>query len=152
MASDLDEKETDLSDQDDALAAEIVDDETEPFDDYRSLSGMAVLALIIGVVSPLAFVAPVMLLLPMVGMVLGVLAVLQTWARDLHYHPHVQARHVAGANNTLYLAADRLSMGPDLPGWGVLNDHRSLRLTRPGSARISDWCLDTACRRPASQS
>jgi hypothetical protein len=61
--------------------------------------------------------------------------------RWLHYHPHVQARRRVGANNTLYLAADKLSLDPRLPGWGCLSWHAGLQLTTPGSRRISQWSL-----------
>lgn len=64
--------------------------------------------------------------------------------RWLHYHPHVQARHRAGANNTLYLAARQLSLDPQLPGWACLNYHPGLRLTETDSPRLSAWQLPSA--------
>jgi len=61
--------------------------------------------------------------------------------RWLHYHPHVQARDRAGANNTLYLGARHLSLDSQLPGWACLNYHSGLRLTKIDSRRLSDWQL-----------
>jgi hypothetical protein len=70
--------------------------------------------------------------------------------RWLHYHPHVQARDSAGANNTLYLAARQLSLDPRLPGWACLNYHPGLRLTKTDSRRLSDWQLPPEIFRSAA--
>jgi hypothetical protein len=57
------------------------------------------------------------------------------WLKD---HPHV--RDGWGRTNTLYVAAERLSLGEEalaLPGWGMFPS--GLRLTVPGSTRPSHW-------------
>ncbi len=78
MTSDVHEMRGELSDDDPRAAGydkfDEFDDEDET-EDYRSLSGLAVAALIVGVVSPLALVAPILLLIPLLGTVLGLLAV-----------------------------------------------------------------------------
>lgn len=78
MTSDVHEMRGELFDDDPRAAGydedDEFDDEDEP-EDYRSLSGLAVAALIVGVVSPLALVAPILLLIPLLGTVLGLLAI-----------------------------------------------------------------------------
>jgi hypothetical protein len=78
MTSDVHEMRGELFDDDPRAAGydedDEFDDEDEP-EDYRSLSGLAVTALIVGVVSPLALVAPILLLIPLLGTVLGLLAI-----------------------------------------------------------------------------
>lgn len=64
-------------------------------------------------------------------------------AEWMRYHPHLSAG-AHRTNNTLYVAADRLSIDGspiDLPGAGVLPKfHDGLRLTKPGGGR-SRWLL-----------
>ena len=52
--------------------------------------------------------------------------------------PHFQPR---GSRNTrVYVARERL-IGTDLPGYGVFHYHDGLRLTAPGSKRLTEWRL-----------
>jgi hypothetical protein len=60
-------------------------DDDESFEDYRSLSGLAVAALIIGLCSPLAFFAPIFLLVPILGLLLGGLAIVRIWRESEYY-------------------------------------------------------------------
>jgi hypothetical protein len=85
MSRELDEQKT-ARDEDwsSAQPADDLDDD-ESFEDYRSLSGMAVAALIIGLCSPLAFFAPIFLAVPLLGLALGVLAVLRIWRESEYY-------------------------------------------------------------------
>lgn len=57
----------------------------------------------------------------------------------LHAHPHARAGW--STPNTLYIAADRLSLALQLPGAGILKTGR--RLTAPGATpsrwRVPDW-------------
>jgi hypothetical protein len=63
------------------------------------------------------------------------------WARE--YHPHFDGHH--GANNTVYIASDRLEIGGvacGLDGGGVFKRfHEGLRLTAPEAKRRSRWLL-----------
>jgi hypothetical protein len=56
-------------------AAEDEFEDEDQFEDYRSLSGLAVAALVVGLLSPVAFAAPPLLVVPILGVVLGLLAV-----------------------------------------------------------------------------
>lgn len=64
-------------------------------------------------------------------------------------HPHLVDR--ARPNNTLYVASDRLSLDPSLPGSGLLPLRDDRILTRRGQSRRSVWSLP-ACFHPDSGS
>jgi hypothetical protein len=92
MASDLEETPAGLTEHDAALLADdtvsLADDAydaEEDFEDYRSLSGLAVTALIVGVLSVTAFAWRPMLLVPIAGVVLGVLAVVKIRREPEYY-------------------------------------------------------------------
>jgi hypothetical protein len=67
------------------------------------------------------------------------------WARG---HPHFEPVYRVIRPNNVYVAAERLNaeVGSELPGWGVFRWDERLRLTHPGSQRMSEWrpieCLD----------
>jgi hypothetical protein len=68
-------------------------------------------------------------------------------------HPHVVLREVyreaSKGRNSLYVAAERLSFRPELPGAGTMGLYRdALRLTKPGSRLRSTWRLPE-CFNPA---
>jgi hypothetical protein len=66
------------------------------------------------------------------------------------YHPHFHLRN-PGANNTLYVARERLSLGGrtlPIPGGGVFPGYReALRLTAPGETR-RNWRLPSWFHHP----
>jgi hypothetical protein len=90
---------------------------------------MAVAALIISICSPLAFLAPVLLLIPVLGLVLGVLAVLRIW-RESEYYTGLGLA-VTGASLSLVLATTAGAMHTIL---GVLE-------VPEGYAEVSFWDL-----------
>lgn len=61
----------------------------------------------------------------------------------LEGHPHVLESRRQETNNTLYIAADNLSLNNTLPGAGLLRFSEAIRLTKPGFTR-SRWDLDQA--------
>ena len=52
-----------------------------------------------------------------------------------HWHPHASVSHLNGANNTLYLPAERLAFAPDHPGYGTLKYDPSRILTMKGMSK-----------------
>jgi len=60
-------------------------DDDQEFEDYRSLSGLAVAALILGLLSPIAFAAPILLLIPILAVVLGLLAICKIRRESEYY-------------------------------------------------------------------
>jgi hypothetical protein len=67
------------------------------------------------------------------------------WASD---HPHVVEWH--RPFNTIYIAAQHLSLAPELPGAGVFTFRDQLRLSIPGG-HMSHWSLPTAFLPPDGQ-
>lgn len=59
----------------------------------------------------------------------------------LEGHPHANAKRRGRPNNTIYVASERLSFSPDLPGGGILHFHENNRLTKYGETR-SKWGLN----------
>jgi hypothetical protein len=63
------------------------------------------------------------------------------WASE--YHPHFDGKH--GANNTVYIASDRLEIGgiaSSADGGGIFKKfHEDLCLTAPGANNRSHWLL-----------
>jgi hypothetical protein len=55
-------------------------------------------------------------------------------------HPHLIRKRRISANNTIYIARDRLSWNSDIPGGGVFQFDQSLVLTKEGLSR-SRWSL-----------
>lgn len=85
MKDDLKQLEPDRADYDlDATLVDDLDDDQE-FEDYRSLSGLAVAALICGLLSVVAYFHPFLLLVPLLTIVLGVLAVIMI-RREREYY------------------------------------------------------------------
>jgi hypothetical protein len=68
-----------------------------------------------------------------------------SWLRD---HPHVLPQRAASTNNTIYVASERLSTDPSLPGSDVFRFDDALVLTKPGEKR-SRWQLPSPFRRVA---
>jgi hypothetical protein len=64
------------------------------------------------------------------------------------YHPHLSPAY-RGRTNLVYVATERLSHDPALPGWGVLRWSPSLTLTAPGSTGLLTWELP-ACFHPST--
>jgi len=60
------------------------------------------------------------------------------------YHPHTD-RSRYGRNNTIYVARDRLTWQPDVPGAGLLNFTEKLILTQKGYSK-SRWNLPSFFR------
>jgi hypothetical protein len=64
------------------------------------------------------------------------------------YHPHA-----AGADrrppDLVYVATDRLTRHPELPGWGVFRWAPRLQLTDPGNAGLGSWRLP-GCFHPST--
>lgn len=59
----------------------------------------------------------------------------------MEYHPHTQADSSGfGGNNTIYVARDRLTWQPDMPGAGLLSFNKKLLLTKIGYSK-SKWNL-----------
>jgi hypothetical protein len=56
------------------------------------------------------------------------------------YHPHTTERSRKQTNNTIYVAAEKLSWNRSLPGSGMLRYSDKLVLTNPGSQK-SIWAL-----------
>jgi len=57
----------------------------------------------------------------------------------IDYHPHTAPSYLKG-NNTVYIARDRLTLIPEMPGAGVLNFADKLILTKTGYSK-SRWAL-----------
>jgi hypothetical protein len=56
------------------------------------------------------------------------------------YHPHFSTPYL-GRPNYVFVATDRFSHDPTLPGWGVFRWTPRLRLTAPGSSGLTQWRL-----------
>ena len=59
----------------------------------------------------------------------------------LQYHPHALSRRLENPNNCIYLAAEKASWDPTLPGYGLFPEiQEDLILTKPGMTR-NRWTL-----------
>ena len=67
-------------------------------------------------------------------------AELPSWLAD---HPHAIGRRRKTANNTIYVASERLTLDPRYAGGGTFRYEDSLRLTKEGMSRTR-WNLDPA--------
>ncbi len=63
---------------------------------------------------------------------------LPSWLTD---HPHASAWRRKSANNTIYIASERLAIDPRYAGGGTFRYEDSLRLTKSGMSRTR-WNLD----------
>jgi hypothetical protein len=66
----------------------------------------------------------------------------------LREHIHAHPSRINNPSNTVYIARDRLSLDPNLPGYGILNYHFSLVLSKYGHPK-SHWNLPTHFRNVA---
>ncbi len=58
----------------------------------------------------------------------------------MEYHPHTHPKRLEDKNNTIYVARDRLTWQPDMPGAGLLSFTKKLILTKKGCPK-SRWDL-----------
>ncbi|HBC75910.1 MAG TPA: hypothetical protein DC017_13880 [Candidatus Wallbacteria bacterium] len=58
----------------------------------------------------------------------------------LKYHPHARDNRIILKNNTIYIAKDKLSFNPNIPGAGIFKFNESLVLTKK-NMKTSQWEL-----------
>ncbi|MCZ7400711.1 MAG: hypothetical protein O8C61_00645 [Candidatus Methanoperedens sp.] len=59
----------------------------------------------------------------------------------MDYHPHAHQKRPEDKYNTIYVARDRLTWQPDMPGAGLLSFTKKLILTKKGCPKKSIWYL-----------
>ena len=61
----------------------------------------------------------------------------QDMIREYYWHPHSSDVHTGLVNNVLYLPTDKLSIAPNLKGYGTLDYCRDRVLTMKGKGRAT---------------